>query len=83
MRCNHVTGFGGDDLSGALAAKADLLAFAARIGLLIAHGYGTRVYATEWRFDADLSGGCDVPLAETPRAVDGAHRPTFGFSSRI
>ena len=41
--------------------------------LLVSDGYCARVYASEGRFDADLSGGCDVPLSETPGAVDGAH----------
>src|SRR5215211_4026811 len=46
---------------------------AARIVLLVDDGYGGRVYASKRRFDANLSGGCNVPLAETPRAVDGAY----------
>ena len=29
--------------------------------------------ASKGRFDADLSGGSNVPLTETPGAVDGAH----------
>ncbi len=48
-------------------------ASAARIVLLVGDGHGARVYATEGRFDADLSRGCNVPLAETPGAVDRAH----------
>ena len=56
-----------------LAAEADSFASAARIVLLVGEGHGGRVYASKGRFDADLSGGCNVPLAETPRAVNGAH----------
>ncbi len=41
--------------------------------MLVADGHGVRIYATEWRFNADLSGGCNVPLAEAPGAVDAAH----------
>ena len=41
--------------------------------LLVSKGHGACVYAAEGRFDADLSGRCNVPLAETPDAVDGAH----------
>ena len=42
---------------------------------LVADGYGARVYATEGRFDADLSGDrSNVPLAVTPGTVDGANR---------
>ena len=41
--------------------------------MLVDDGYGGRVYASKRRFDANLSGGCNVPLAERPGAVDGAH----------
>jgi hypothetical protein len=43
--------------------------------LLVADSYGARVYAAERRFDADLSGDrSNRLLAETPGAIDGAHR---------
>ena len=44
--------------------RKQIVCFRGEDVLLVSDGHSTRVYAAEGRFDADLSGRCNVPLTE-------------------